>query len=237
LRNEDDLLRQYRKMMVIRRFEEEAARNYAKGKIGGFLHLYIGQEAIAVAAAEVLEESDYIFQTYRDHGIALACGMSSNAAMAELFGKDTGCSRGLGGSMHAFFPPFGIMPNNAIVGGSAVDESTGTVTIRASVPNPDGLLLPGMFVRVRLQQGVVPEGILAPQQGISRDPTGRATALVLGENDKVESREVEADRAIGDKWLVTGGLKAGDRLIVEGTDKVRPGQLVKPVAVSLAKAK
>ncbi|MBI1361138.1 MAG: efflux RND transporter periplasmic adaptor subunit [Alphaproteobacteria bacterium] len=120
---------------------------------------------------------------------------------------------------------------------TAVDESTGTVTIRASVPNPDGLLLPGMFVRVQMQQGVVPDGILAPQQGISRDPTGRATALVVGAGDKVEPREVEADRAIGDKWLITGGLKAGDRLIVEGTDKVRPGQLVKPVAVSLAKAK
>ena len=77
--------------MVIRRFEEESARNYAKGKIGGFLHLYIGQEAIAVAAAEVLEDRDYIFQTYRDHGIALARGMSADAAMAELFGKDTGC--------------------------------------------------------------------------------------------------------------------------------------------------
>jgi len=117
LPNEDDLLRQYRKMMVIRRFEEEAARNYAKGKIGGFLHLYIGQEAIAVAAAEVLEESDYIFQTYRDHGIALACGMSSNAAMAELFGKDTGCSRGLGGSMHFFDVERGFLGGWAIVGG------------------------------------------------------------------------------------------------------------------------
>ncbi len=120
---------------------------------------------------------------------------------------------------------------------TAVDEGTGTVTIRASVPNPDGLLLPGMFVRVNMQQGIVPDGILAPQQGISRDPTGRATALVVGTGDKVEPREVDADRAIGDKWLVTGGLKAGDRLIVEGTDKVKPGQKVKPVAVTLAKAK
>lgn len=104
-------------MMVIRRFEEEAARNYAKGKIGGFLHLYIGQEAIAVAAAEVLEDQDYIFQTYRDHGIALARGMSPNAAMAELFGKDTGCSRGLGGSMHFFDVERGFLGGWAIVGG------------------------------------------------------------------------------------------------------------------------
>jgi pyruvate dehydrogenase E1 component alpha subunit len=117
LPNEDDLLRQYRKMMVIRRFEEEAARHYAKGKIGGFLHLYIGQEAIAVAAAEVLGEGDYIFQTYRDHGIALARGMSPNAAMAELFGKDSGCSRGLGGSMHFFDVERGFLGGWAIVGG------------------------------------------------------------------------------------------------------------------------
>lgn len=115
--SQDDLIRQYRMMMVIRRFEEEAARNYAKGKIGGFLHLYIGQEAIAVAAAEVLEDDDYIFQTYRDHGIALARGMSPNAAMAELFGKDTGCSRGLGGSMHFFDVERGFLGGWAIVGG------------------------------------------------------------------------------------------------------------------------
>ncbi len=104
-------------MMVIRRFEEEAARNYAKGKIGGFLHLYIGQEAIAVAAAEALGDDDYVFQTYRDHGIALARGMSPGAAMAELFGKDTGCSRGLGGSMHFFDVERGFLGGWAIVGG------------------------------------------------------------------------------------------------------------------------
>ena len=117
LPNKDDLLRQYRTMMVIRRFEEEAARNYAKGKIGGFLHLYIGQEAIAVAAAEVLDDGDYIFQTYRDHGTALARGMSPDVAMAELFGKDTGCSRGLGGSMHFFDVERGFLGGWAIVGG------------------------------------------------------------------------------------------------------------------------
>jgi pyruvate dehydrogenase E1 component alpha subunit len=117
LPDKDDLLRQYRTMMVIRRFEEEAARNYAKGKIGGFLHLYIGQEAIAVAAAEVLEDRDYIFQTYRDHGIALARGMAADVAMAELFGKDTGCSRGFGGSMHLFDVERGFLGGWAIVGG------------------------------------------------------------------------------------------------------------------------
>jgi pyruvate dehydrogenase E1 component alpha subunit len=117
LEKKETLLLQYRTMMRIRRFEEEAARNYAKGNIGGFLHLYIGQEAIAVGAVEVLADDDYIFQTYRDHGIALARGMSPDAAMAELFGKDTGCSRGLGGSMHFFDVERGFYGGWAIVGG------------------------------------------------------------------------------------------------------------------------
>jgi len=103
--------------MRIRRFEEEAARNYAKGKIGGFLHLYIGQEAIAVGAVDALRDQDYIFQTYRDHGIALARGMPAKVAMAELFGKDTGCSRGMGGSMHFFDVERNFLGGWAIVGG------------------------------------------------------------------------------------------------------------------------
>lgn len=104
-------------MMRIRRFEEEAARGYAQGKIGGFLHLYIGQEAIAVGASAALEDDDYVFQTYRDHGIALARGMDAKAAMAELFGKDPGCSRGLGGSMHFFDVEHNFFGGWAIVGG------------------------------------------------------------------------------------------------------------------------
>ncbi|MBC7174208.1 MAG: pyruvate dehydrogenase (acetyl-transferring) E1 component subunit alpha [Polyangiaceae bacterium] len=111
------LLDQYRTMAVIRRFEEEAARAYAQGKIGGFLHLYIGQEAIAVGADAALDKGDYVFQTYRDHGIAIARGMSPNSAMAELFGKDPGCSRGLGGSMHFFDPDNGFYGGWGIVGG------------------------------------------------------------------------------------------------------------------------
>jgi membrane fusion protein (multidrug efflux system) len=116
-----------------------------------------------------------------------------------------------------------------------VDETSGTVTIRARFPNPQGTLLPGMFVRVQMPQGVVPQAILAPQQGISRDPKGNATALVLAAGNKVELRQVVAARAIGNTWLITSGLKAGDRLIVEGTAKARPGAVVKPVAVDLAK--
>lgn len=108
-----------------------------------------------------------------------------------------------------------------------VDPSSGAVTLRATFPNPDGLLLPGMYVRARLVEGQRTNAILAPQQGISRDARGRATALVVGRDNKVEMRQVEVDRAVGDKWIVTKGLKAGDRLIVEGLVNLRPGTVVK----------
>src|SRR5690242_14220141 len=98
----DHLAELYRQMLVIRRVEEEAARAYAQGKIGGFLHLYIGQEAVAVGALAALKPDDYVVTTYRDHGVAIAKGMSPKAVMAELYGKVTGCSKGLGGSMHMF---------------------------------------------------------------------------------------------------------------------------------------
>jgi pyruvate dehydrogenase E1 component alpha subunit len=113
----DELAPLYRKMYSIRRFEEEAARAYAKGRIGGFLHLYIGQEAVAVGINSVLRADDYVFQTYRDHGIALARGTTAKAAMAELHGKDAGCSRGLGGSMHFFDVANHFYGGYGIVGG------------------------------------------------------------------------------------------------------------------------
>ena len=94
------------------------------------------------------------------------------------------------------------------------------------VPNPDQLLLPGMFVRARVANGVRSNGILAPQQGITRNPRGDATALVVGADGKVEERVVKVSRAIGDKWLVDEGLNAGDKLIVEGLQKVKAGATV-----------
>lgn len=114
-----------------------------------------------------------------------------------------------------------------------VDETSGTVTLRARFPNPDGFLLPGLFVRVEAPQGIVANGILAPQQGITRDAKGNATALVVGPGNKVVLRNVTAAQAIGDKWLITAGLKAGDRLIVQGIDQAVPGTAVKPVTIKL----
>ena len=109
-----------------------------------------------------------------------------------------------------------------------VDPDSGAVVLRATFPNPDGLLLPGMYVRARVVEGERINIILAPQQGISRDVRGRATAMVIGKDNKVEVRQVKTDRAVGDKWIVTDGLKPGDRLIVEGLMNLRPGTVVKP---------
>src|SRR6186713_2829737 len=98
--SKDELLPLFRQMQLIRRLEEEAARAYVQGKIGGFLHLYIGQEAIATGTEAAIKKTDYVITTYRDHGFALVRGTPARAIVAELYGKDTGCSRGLGGSMH-----------------------------------------------------------------------------------------------------------------------------------------
>lgn len=108
----------------------------------------------------------------------------------------------------------------------AVDEATGTVTLRAKFPNPDNVLLPGMYVRAVLDEAVDQSAILAPQQGISHDPKGNATALVVDAQGKVEARTVVASRTIGDRWLVESGLNDGDRVIVEGSNKVGPGMAV-----------
>lgn len=113
-----DVLRaRYRQMVLIRRFEEASAKAYSQGKIGGFLHLYIGQEASAVGALGALQPQDYVVGTYRDHGLALARGMSARACMAEMYGKVTGCSKGLGGSMHFFDADRRMMGGYGIVGG------------------------------------------------------------------------------------------------------------------------
>lgn len=108
----------------------------------------------------------------------------------------------------------------------SVDRSTGSISLRATVPNPKGELLPGMFVRARLDEGTSPSGILIPQRAVTRDQHGLPVALVVGKDDKVERRVLTTDRALGDAWLVTEGLAAGDRVIVEGVQKVRPGAQV-----------
>ena len=115
--NRDEALGHYRAMLLIRRFEERCAQIYVEGKIGGFLHLYIGQEAVAVAAMNLLRPDDYFVTSYRDHGYALARGTDPRLLMAELCGKVDGISRGKGGSMHFYDVPHGNFGGDGIVGG------------------------------------------------------------------------------------------------------------------------
>lgn len=104
-----------------------------------------------------------------------------------------------------------------------VDEGTGSVTLRALFPNPEQQLLPGMYVRTRVQEGIQQQAILVPQQGVSRNANGEASALVLNADDEVEMRALNVVRAVGNQWLIGSGLAAGDRVIIDGLQKVRPG--------------
>lgn len=115
-----------------------------------------------------------------------------------------------------------------------VEQSTGNFLLRVLVPNPARLLMPGMYVRAVISEGVLPHGLLVPQQGITHDALGRATALVVASNGTVEQRVVRATRAIGNQWLVDAGLAAGDRVIVEGLQKVQPGMPVDAVEAPMS---
>lgn len=110
-----------------------------------------------------------------------------------------------------------------------VDQNTGTVTLRARFPNPQGLLLPGMYVRARIVQSSIPNGILIPQGAVSRDASGSGTVMLVGPGDKAIKRAVTADKTIGDQWLVTAGLAPGDKVITEGLGKIRPNSRIVPV--------
>jgi membrane fusion protein (multidrug efflux system) len=113
-----------------------------------------------------------------------------------------------------------------------VDTGTGAVTVRAEFPNPKGELLPGMYVRALVHEGVAADAILAPQRAVVRDSRGRPTAYVVTADHKIEQRELETSRTVQDQWLVTAGLKAGDQLVIDGLQKVRPGQRVEVLPAS-----
>jgi membrane fusion protein (multidrug efflux system) len=118
-----------------------------------------------------------------------------------------------------------------------VDPTTGSVILRVVFPNPKGVLLPGMFVRAVVQEGVNKKAILVPQQAVSRDPKGNPFTLIVDAENKVQLRMLTFDRAIGDQWLVSAGLAPGDRVIVEGMQKVTPGASVKAVPFEAGKEK
>ena len=115
-----------------------------------------------------------------------------------------------------------------------VDQSTGSITLRAIFPNPKQTLLPGMFVRAILEEGINDNAILIPQRGVTRNPKGDAMVMVVGTDEKVEPRPIKVARTVGDNWLVSDGLKAGDRVILDGVQRARPGSSVKAVPFSVA---
>jgi len=120
-------------------------------------------------------------------------------------------------------------PGTLLVTGVEVEQTTGSVPLRALVPNPGGMLLPGMYVLARIQEGTVAGALLVPQRAVTRDRSGNPTALIVDQAGRVELRQLRTDRAVGDAWLVTSGLAPGDRVIVEGQQRVKPGATVKAV--------
>jgi membrane fusion protein (multidrug efflux system) len=128
------------------------------------------------------------------------------------------------------YPLSGILKFSEVT----VDQSTGSITLRAIFPNPKQTLLPGMFVRAIVEEGVNDNAVLIPQRGVTRNPKGDAMVMVVGTDEKVEPRPIKVARTVGDNWLVSDGLKAGDRVILDGVQRARPGSSVKAVPFSVA---
>ncbi|MBO3277808.1 multidrug efflux RND transporter periplasmic adaptor subunit MexA [Pseudomonas schmalbachii] len=166
---------------------------------------------------DVTQPSTALLRLRRELADGLLEKAGKNAAKVKLFLED--------GSA---YPHQGTLEFSEV----SVDPGTGSVTLRAVFPNPGHDLLPGMFVHAQLLEGVKKQAILAPQQGVTRDIKGQATALVLNGENKVELRVLQADRVIGDKWLVSKGLNPGDRIITEGLQYVHPGDEAKAVPAS-----
>jgi pyruvate dehydrogenase E1 component alpha subunit len=152
----DSLVKILHQMILIRRFEEKCAESYSLGKIGGFCHLYIGQEAVGVGAIAALRPDDYVLTSYRDHGQAIAKGMSPDGVMAELYGKAGGCSRGKGGSMHLFDVELGFLGGHGIVGGQ-IPLATG-VAFAAKYKETDQVTL-CFFGEAAVNQGAFHESL------------------------------------------------------------------------------
>jgi len=152
----ETLLDLHHQMLLIRRFEEKSAEAYSLGKIGGFCHLYIGQEAVAVGAISAIRRDDYVLTSYREHAHAIAKGISSDAVMAELFGKAGGCSRGKGGSMHMFDREVNFLGGHAIVGGQ-IPLATG-VAFATKYKGTDQVTL-SFFGEAAVNQGAFHESL------------------------------------------------------------------------------
>jgi len=212
----DELRRLYTEMLRIRRFEEAAARAYTQGKVSGFLHLYIGQEAIAVATADLMRPGDRVVTTYRDHGFAVALGCDTGACMAELYGKATGLVGGNGGSMHFFAKDKGLWGGYAIVGGH-VPVAAGHAF--ASKYKGDGAVTLCFLGEGAMHIGATHEGmhlaglwrlpivfVIENNQYAMGTPLRRQTAV-----DDLTVR-APAYRMTSDRWVVRDVFETRDRL-------------------------
>jgi pyruvate dehydrogenase E1 component alpha subunit len=214
--SKEELLRLYTEMLRIRRFEEAAARSYTQGKISGFLHLYIGQEAIAVATADLMKPGDRVVTTYRDHGFAIALGCDPGACMAELYGKKDGLVGGVGGSMHFFAKDKGLWGGYAIVGGH--------VPVAAGHAFASKYLDDGAVTLCFLGEGAMHIG--ATHEGMNLAGLWRLPIVFVIENNKYamgtpQSRQSAVDdltvrapayRMISDRWVVRDVFETRERL-------------------------
>ncbi len=204
----DDVLAMYRNMLLQRRFEERAAQMYGRQKIAGFLHLYIGQEAVSTGAVWAIRDTDPIITAYRDHGLALARGMSSDAGMAELFGKIDGCSRGKGGSMHFFDIEKHFYGGHGIVGGQI---PVGVGMGFASKYKADGGVSLTFFGDGAINQGAFHEA--ANLASLYKVP-----ALIIVENNEY-AMGTSVERSRGDAQLYKQGYPYGMKTaVIDGMD-------------------
>ena len=211
------LIDMYRQMLLMRRFEERAAQEYGKSKIGGFCHLYIGQEAVGVGAIAALREDDYIFSSYRDHGHALAAGMDPKEIMAELFGKYTGCSKGMGGSMHMFDASKHFMGGYGIVGGH-VPLASGTAF--ASKYNGKDSVTICFFGEAAANQGVFHETL-------NLAALWKLPVIFICENNRYGmGTAVERASAVWDIYQKASAYDM-DRLAADGMDVLEMYRVVK----------
>ncbi len=215
---------------------DSAAVNLAYARITAPITGRIGRSAVTAGALVTADQSNALATIQQLDPIYVDVNQSSADWLALKQDIDSGRIRSTGAGTPAtivlengaIYPHRGTLQFTDIT----VDPTTGNFLLRVLVPNAEGLLLPGMYVRAVVDEGMQPHGVLAPQEGIQHDPRGNATALVVGAGGKVEERQVDITRAVGNRWLIDSGLAAGDRLIVSGVQKVQPGMAVQAIEAS-----
>ncbi|HEY5046662.1 MAG TPA: efflux RND transporter periplasmic adaptor subunit [Rhizomicrobium sp.] len=233
----DDALATYKEALAA---AETARINLGYTKITAPITGRIGRSAVTVGALLTADQTTALATIQRLDPIYVDITQSSNELLSLKLAMEHGmlANRAPSDARATLTLDNGIpyqSPGRLQFSEVTVDETTGAVTLRAIFPNPDGFLLPGMFVRATVIEGVDENAILAPQQGVSRNEKGDPTALVVDANGIARLRALKTSRTVGDKWLVTAGLNAGDRLIVEGLQNVVPDTRVHAVPASYAK--